>query len=120
MAMRDCVPIGGPSEEKTGTPYCDSPTPAATYGADWPTRGRNHKRLVLVLSAWMRPSPRRYATSVSTPSVDVTGNVTMVPIGDAAAEPSATYGVTSTFVASCAPAGSAASVSATSAKTADL
>ena len=84
MATRGSVPIGGPSEEKTGAPYCDSPTPPATYGVDWPTRGRKYKRLVLELSAWMRPSPRRYATSVSTLSVDVTGNVTAAPTGDAA------------------------------------
>src|ERR1700752_2258679 len=35
-AMRDSVPIGGPFEEKTGAPYCDSPTPPTTYGIAWP------------------------------------------------------------------------------------
>jgi len=90
-------------KEKTGAPYCHSPIPPATYGVDWPMRGREYNRLALVLSAWMSPSPRRQATSVSTLSVDVTGNVTAVPTGDAPAEPSATYGVTSTVLASCAP-----------------
>ena len=66
--MRDCVPI--PLEEKTGAPYCESPTPAAATGVDWPTRGREYKRMALKLSALMLPSPRRYATSVSTLSVD--------------------------------------------------
>ena len=75
---------------------------------------------MLELSAWMRPSPRRYATSVSTLSVDVTGNVTAAPTGDAAADPSATYGVTSTVFTSCAPTGNASRANATSAKTADL
>src|SRR5215204_4392535 len=114
------MPIGRPSEEKTSAPYSDSPTPAATYGVDWPTRGRNHKRLVFVPSAWMRPSPRRYVTSVSTLSVDVTGNVTATPMGETPADPSATYGVTSTGFASCAPAGNAARVNATNATTVDL
>src|SRR4029079_9729551 len=119
-ATRDWVPLGGPSEANTGAPYCASPTRAPTYALDWPTRGRNHKRLAFELSALMWPSPRRYATSVSTLSVDVTGNVTAVPKGDAPADPSPTYGVTSTVFASCAPTGTAASVNATSATTAEL
>jgi hypothetical protein len=60
------------------------------------------------LSALMLPSPRRYATSVSTQSLDATGNVTAVPTGDAPADPNPTYGVTSTVpTGRCGPYGCA-------------
>src|SRR4051812_39833381 len=117
IARRGWVPIGGPLEEKMGAPYCESPTPAATYGVDSPTRGRNRKRLVFVLSAWIRPSPRRYATSVSTLSVDVRDRNGGA---DGRCRRGTERHIRCDFdgFASCASAGNAASVNETSAKTA--
>src|SRR4030095_16244209 len=112
--------VGAPLAENTGAPYCANPTPPTTYGVALPTRGRKYMRLMLVLIAWMSPSARRCATSVSTLSLDVTGNVTAAPTGDAPADPKPTYGVTSTGLTSWAPAGNAPRANATSAKTADL
>src|SRR6185295_16432938 len=101
-ATRVTVPTGGPSDTNTGAPYCASPIPPAAYGVAWPMRGRNHKRLTLELIALKQPSPRRYATSVSRPNLELIGNVTTAPTGEDPADPSATYGVTSTGLASCA------------------
>ena len=112
----DRTTVGG----ENGRPVLRQPNSRGDIRCRLADARKEHKRLALELSAWMRPSPRRYATSVSTLSVDVTGNVTVAPTGDAPAEPSATYGVTSTAFASCAAAGNAPRVNATSAKTADL
>ena len=100
---RGSVPMGyAPSGGADRRPILRQSQAAGEDGVVLPTRGKSYNRLPLIASAWMWPSPRRYPTSASMLSVEVSGKAMAAPTGDAPLEPRATYGVTSTAFASCA------------------